>query len=288
MARKQRVHYEGALYHVICRGNNREYVFEKEEDKKIYLETIIRYKEKYSFKLYAYCIMDNHVHLLIEVDKVPLAKIMQGIQQVFTMKYNKKNNRTGHAFEQRYKSMLCNKDEYLLSLIRYIHQNPIKAGKKERLDYKWSSHKIYIEMKENELIDIKHVLSILSENINRAIKKYAELMEEEIGIEEIKEKEINEEMKVNREHKQEENKKLEHDYIIDKICQHYEIESYELYKKTRKQKIVDARKAFILISKEFSDISNKELSEKLNLAESTVSNILSNDNNKELIKIIKL
>lgn len=91
MARKQRVHYEGALYHVICRGNNREYVFGKEEDKKIYLETVIRYKKKYNFKLYAYCIMGNHVHLLIEVDKVPLSKIMQGIQLAGPVAFIKMN-----------------------------------------------------------------------------------------------------------------------------------------------------------------------------------------------------
>nr|WP_286170372.1 transposase [Halocella sp. SP3-1] len=73
---------------------------------------------------------------MVEINKTPLSKMMQGIQQVFTMKYNKKYNRTGHVFEQRYKAMLCNKDKYLFNLLRYIHQNPVRAGIEEKLNYK--------------------------------------------------------------------------------------------------------------------------------------------------------
>ena len=290
MARRQRVHYEGALYHVICRGNNREYVFDKEEDKKMYLKTILRYKEKYSFRLYAYCIMDNHAHLLIEVDRAPLSQIMQGIQQVFTMKYNKKHDRIGHVFEQRYKAILCDKDQYLLSLIRYIHQNPLGAGIVEKLDYEWSSHSIYIGTRASELVDHQYVLGILSEDINQAIKKYVELMEEEIGIdiEAMKEKELSRGIKQDRGLGRQGNKELSHDYIMQKICEYYQIEPKELSKKTRKQKIVNARKAFIVCSKAFRDVSNKELAEVLNLSESTVSNILSDESNKILTAIIKL
>ncbi|MCG8500583.1 MAG: transposase, partial [Firmicutes bacterium] len=117
MPRKPRIHYEGALYHVIVRGNNRSSIFEKKENKAEYLNIIKRYKKKYSFKLYAYCIMDNHAHILIEVDKAPLSKIMQVIQQVYTQNYNKDYERTGHVFEQRYKAIICDKDSYLLNLI---------------------------------------------------------------------------------------------------------------------------------------------------------------------------
>ena len=136
MSRKPRIHNEGALYHVIIRGNNREYIFKEELWKKQYLEIIMRYKQKYKFKLYAYVIMDNHAHLLIEVNHVPLSKVMQCIQQVFTQMFNREQKRTGHVFEQRYKSILCDKDEYLLMLIRYIHQNPLRAGLENGVDYR--------------------------------------------------------------------------------------------------------------------------------------------------------
>ena len=81
MARKPRVHYDGALYHVIARGNNRANVFETDEEKEKYLEILADYKDRYGFQLYAYVIMDNHVHLLLQIGKNPLSKIMQGIQQ---------------------------------------------------------------------------------------------------------------------------------------------------------------------------------------------------------------
>lgn len=80
----------------------------------------------------------------IQVNKTPLSKIMQGIQQVYTQKYNKKNNRTGHVFQQRYKAILCNMDGYLIYLTKYIHMNPVKAGIIEGINYKWSSYREYI------------------------------------------------------------------------------------------------------------------------------------------------
>lgn len=97
MARKPRVHYQGALYHVMVRGNNGENVLSEEVHKNKYLEIIASYKEKIDFMLYAYCIMDNHAHLLIEVRDVPLSEIMQRIQQVYTQWFNHKYNRTGHV-----------------------------------------------------------------------------------------------------------------------------------------------------------------------------------------------
>ena len=87
-----------------------------------------------------YYIMDNHAHLLIEVTDIPLLKIMQGIQQVFTQKYNRINNTTGHIFEQKYKAFLCDKDTYFLSLIGYIRQNPIRKNLVNVLNYQWSSY----------------------------------------------------------------------------------------------------------------------------------------------------
>jgi REP element-mobilizing transposase RayT len=106
MARKPRIHYDGALYHVLVRGNNRSHIFRNKEDKENYKKIVLKYKKRYHFKLYAYCIMDNHAHLLIKVTDIPLSKIMQGILQVFTQKYNRINNTTGHVFEQRYKALL--------------------------------------------------------------------------------------------------------------------------------------------------------------------------------------
>jgi putative transposase len=113
---------------------------------------------------------------LIEVTDIPLSKIMQGIQQVFTQYYNRRNNTTGHVFEQRYKSFLCDKDAYLLSLIRYIHQNPVRANLTDTLDYKWNSHREYIGIPE--LADIHFPLSLFDTHKKKAIKRYLAFMDE--------------------------------------------------------------------------------------------------------------
>jgi len=80
--------------------------------------------------------MDNHANILVEIKENPLSKIMQSIQQVYTQRYNRKKDRTGHVFEQRYKAILCNKDEYLLQLIKYIHQNQLREGFQGGINYK--------------------------------------------------------------------------------------------------------------------------------------------------------
>jgi REP element-mobilizing transposase RayT len=130
------VHYDGALYHVIARGNNRANVFETDEEKEKYLEILADYKERYDFQLYAYVIMDNHVHLLLQIGKNPLSKIMQGIQQRYTQYYNGHCKHSGHVFEQRYKAILCEKESYLMALICYIHQNPVRANIPEGINHR--------------------------------------------------------------------------------------------------------------------------------------------------------
>ena len=179
MPRKPRVHFEGALYHIMCRGNNGEEILKTEKNKKDYLELIKRYKDKYGFIVYAYSIMDNHVHILIEVSKNPLSKAMQGIQQVYTQKYNKENNRKGHVFQQRYKAKLCNKDDYLLNLIRYIHRNSIEAEITQDISYKWSSHSSYVNPQKNDLVNTEFPLSMFGVSKNEARKRYLEFVDKD-------------------------------------------------------------------------------------------------------------
>ena len=174
MARKPRVHYEGALYHVITRGNNRDFIFRETDMKQLYIEKVVKYIEKYRVKLYAYVIMDNHAHLLIEVSDEPLSKVMQLIQQTFTQSYNKMKKRTGYVFEQRYKAIVCDKEAYLLSLIKYIHQNPIRAGIAD-IDYEWSSHKEYMNY-EPKNCSIRFPLAIFSSDKKNAVEMYREFV----------------------------------------------------------------------------------------------------------------
>ena len=178
MPRKPRIEYSGAFYHVIARGNQKQRIFKDHADFQRYLLTLTTYKNRTGSHIYAYVLMNNHVHLLIETGDIPLSKIMQGVNQTYTMYFNRRYRTVGHLFQGRYKAILCDRDAYLLGLIKYIHKNPLRAKIAERLDaYAWSSHHAYTG-KNNPLalVDVDQVLRLFSENKGRARTKYREFM----------------------------------------------------------------------------------------------------------------
>ena len=162
MARRPRLFAAGVLYHVIVRGNQRQKTFTAESDYQAYIERLARYRKKYDYVLHAYCLMPNHVHLLVESSEQPLAKFMQGLQQSYSQYFNLRHRKTGHVFEGRYKAILCQKDQYLLQLIRYIHLNPVRAGMVRSPErYRYSGDHVYLQGKATETIDPATVLSML-------------------------------------------------------------------------------------------------------------------------------
>ena len=183
MARKPRIEFDGALYHVVARGNRKEAIFRTQSDYERYLDLIYRYKERYHFRLYAYVLMPNHLHLLIETADIRLSTIMQGLQQSYTIFFNRKYDAVGHLFQGRYKAILCDKDAYLLTLVKYIHLNPVRAKFATRADeYPWSSHHAYLhEAQRLDLIDADFVLSLLDPGSTSAIRRYQDFMDDSIG-----------------------------------------------------------------------------------------------------------
>lgn len=183
MARPPRIQFPGAFYHIIVRGNQRQDIFFDDEDRVEYLERIRRYKREHGFIFYAYVLMRNHVHLLIETPNSPISKIMQVINFTYTQYFNKRYGKVGHLFQGRYKSFLCDRDEYLLSLVRYIHLNPVRAELvRQPHEYKWSSHNDYINCNRS-IVDIGKVLPLFSEKLSEAIKLYRDFVNEAIELE---------------------------------------------------------------------------------------------------------
>jgi putative transposase len=183
MARKPRIQFEGAFYHVITRGNQRQKIFKDEEDYRQYLEIVSRYKDLYKFRLYAYVLMNNHVHLLIETGETPLSKILQGINQSYTCRFNRKYKTVGHLFQGRYKAILCDRDSYLHSLVKYIHLNPVRARVvKTPEEYEWSSHSAYIKPVRRSILDEDQVLRMFSEYKGRARQLYQEYISDGIAV----------------------------------------------------------------------------------------------------------
>ena len=151
MPRLARITIEKACYHIITRGNQKQTVFKEPADYQKYLLLLTRYKNKYKFMLYCFCLMPNHVHLIIEVGKAEqLNRIMRGLNLSYTLYFNFKYEKVGHLWQDRFKSKIIEKDSYLLECIRYIEGNPVRASLASSIhDYPWSSH----NLKENTILD---------------------------------------------------------------------------------------------------------------------------------------
>lgn len=193
MPRQARIKGENSVYHIIQRGNERKSIFGSDDDKSRFLDTLKKMKEKYNFLIYAYCIMDNHVHLIINDNGNDISKLIKSINISYAFYYNYANKRCGHLFQDRFLSEMVIEDSYLLQVSKYIHNNPVKAKMvRKAMDYEWSSYKIYTgEMEDiHELVEVNKVLVLISTIKSTAIKEYIKLVEDaimEINVTDIKE-----------------------------------------------------------------------------------------------------
>jgi putative transposase len=159
MARKARAEVEGGLYHVITRGNNRQQIFDSPPDYQKFLSLLTVQKAKLPFFLYAYCLMTNHVHLLLERQTSAVGRIMHRVLTGYAQYYNRRYRRVGHLLQGRHKAILCQSEPYLAELVRYIHLNPVRAGMVTRPeDYEYSSHRAYLGMEPAGIVDVDPVL----------------------------------------------------------------------------------------------------------------------------------
>lgn len=274
MARKPRVHYAGAIYHVIARGNNREIIFLDPYDKQKYLEFVVRYKKRYNYEILAYVLMDNHLHILIRVDQTPLSKVMQGIQQCYTQYFNRKYEHIGHVFQQRYKAFLCDNDRYLAALVVYIHQNPIRARLLEGLDYPWSSHKEYVAG-NSLLVDIDFILNILHLNRSYAFRQYLDMFREIQAPQVPPEVSLPDEANVGGGdyNKNSTKNRLTWDEIVVKVSTDFDVEKEKLLGRCRERKIVSARNVFIYEAISQGVLSRSELAKRLQIDPARITRV---------------
>jgi REP element-mobilizing transposase RayT len=169
LARKKRIWYPGATYHVMSRGNRRGAIFKDQGDYLEFLETITRVKGVYPFKIHSLCLMTNHFHMIVETKTTELWKIMHKLLLTYASNYNIKYNFTGHLFENRYTAQLIEDERYFLEVSRYIHLNPVKARMvHEPIAYEYSSYGLFVGDLEECESDRK---------INKTEKMISELVE---------------------------------------------------------------------------------------------------------------
>lgn len=179
MPRTARIAPKENVYHILTRGNNRQDVFKDEKDYQKYMEVIKRYKEKFKFKLYHYVLMRNHIHLVLETTERggSLAEIMKGINLAYAQYYKGKYKHIGHFWQDRYKSIIISKDDYLLACGSYVELNPVRAKiVEDPKDYKWSSYSVYAYGKKDLIVDEHPIYKSLSKDEAERGKRYREFV----------------------------------------------------------------------------------------------------------------
>ena len=145
MSRREREKSEYGVYHVMLRGVNKQRIFEDAEDNRAFISIVGTYKRKCEFELFAYCLMGNHIHMLIREGEMGLPSIVRRIATTYAQYFNRKHGRVGHLFQDRYRSEPIKSEEQLIQTLRYIHRNPVKAGICEKVeDYPLSSYRQYV------------------------------------------------------------------------------------------------------------------------------------------------
>ena len=177
MARKPRVHYPAALYHVIMRGNACQDIFFDDDDRCRFFLLLQEGVERYGHRIHAFCLMTNHVHLAIQTGDVPLSRIMQNIAFRYTRWINWRQKRSGHLFQGRFKAVLVDADSYLLELTRYIHLNPVRSHMVQTPEeYPWSGHRSYLGKETIPWLTTDWVLSHFAQDRKQARVAYADFL----------------------------------------------------------------------------------------------------------------
>ncbi len=159
MARPLRIEYPGAFYHVVSRGNERRTIFRREEDYELFLTTLEDASSRFDVLIHAYCLIPNHLHLLVQTRDSNLSQFMKRLLGVYTIRFNRRHKRHGHLFQGRYKAYVVDQDSYFLQLSRYIHLNPVKAKLSDSPDsYRWSSMRFYLKPNSPSYLHTKFTL----------------------------------------------------------------------------------------------------------------------------------
>ena len=168
MTRPIREFSNSNLYHIIIKGNNDSLIFYDDIDRNVFLDRINLTKEEFKYKVYAYCLMSNHIHMVIDVSKENLSKAIQSLTIRYVSYFNKKYDRKGTFVQERFKSKNIENQRYFLEVCRYVHRNPEKAGIEKTSQYKWSSYREYVG--KEKVIERRTLMYYLNNNIEEFIK----------------------------------------------------------------------------------------------------------------------
>jgi len=182
MARPLRLEYPGALYHVTSRGNVQDEIYLCDEDRDQFIDLLRDEVVQQGWICYAWCLMDNHYHFLVETPESNLSRGMQRLNGRYTQAFNRRHGRVGHVFQGRYKGILVEKESHLLELCRYIVLNPVRAGMVSEVgDWAWSSYHSVIYNEDNDWLAAHLLLSLFASQRDEALSRYIRFVQEAVG-----------------------------------------------------------------------------------------------------------
>jgi putative transposase len=174
MARKPRVELAGGVHHVYARGNGKQLIYLSNRDRRVYLSLLGEVVVRQEWRCLSYCLMDNHVHLLLQTPKPNLGAGMCRLQGMYAQTFNRRHGRTGHVFQGRFGSVLVRTDEQLLTVARYIALNPVEAGLcRDAADWPWGSHAAVLRGKTPAWLDAGRLLAYFGANGGVPRERYA-------------------------------------------------------------------------------------------------------------------
>ncbi|MFH1024286.1 MAG: transposase, partial [Planctomycetota bacterium] len=180
MPRMARVDYPGALHHLIVRGIERRIIFEDDADRGSFVRRLESVLRDTNTPCFAWALIPNHIHLLLVTGKIPIGRVMQRVLTGYAADFNRRHRRSGHLFQNRYKSVLCDKDAYLLELVRYIHLNPLRARQaetpRELEGFPWSGHAVILGRRTHDWQDTDEVLGLFGKRRSNARRAYREFV----------------------------------------------------------------------------------------------------------------
>jgi putative transposase len=250
-----------------------------------------QYRKRYGFTIYAYVLMSNHVHLLIETGKTPLSKIMQGLQFSYTRYFNRRYRKIGHLFQGRYRAIICDREEYLLELVRYLHLNPARMKRPSAVgEHRWSSHHAYLGAASVVEVDTASVLERFSSRVGRAREGYLRFIKEGEGqghderyYETVDQrflgddrfvKEIGKKVGEDRE-VEPKMRRVKFSALLNAIAEQHGAEAKTLVQAGRQRQWVRTRSMLVYMARECCGMTVKELGKRLNRDPSIISRLYS-------------
>ncbi|MFB3918793.1 hypothetical protein BU251_08390 [Candidatus Velamenicoccus archaeovorus] len=178
---RQRIIFEGAVYHITQRAPGTERIFLEENDYLYFLKILKDIAQEFHVKLFSFTLLTNHLHLLLQITQKNLSSAMKNLFERYAMYFNEKYQRKGHVFCGRFRASLCNDDAYFLAISVYIHLNPCRAGLcKDFRSYRWSSIRLFTDITAATFVDYQQILSMIDQDIHRARQKYQQILSDSL------------------------------------------------------------------------------------------------------------